>query len=87
MRIRIVTVADVFDALTSDRPYRRGMLVPEALDIMRRGIGAQFDSLPVAALEKFMESDLSASRSGFDVPARDRFPAVKSLETDHADAR
>ena len=34
---RIVAVADVFDALTSDRPYRAGMPVDSALAILRRG--------------------------------------------------
>ena len=87
MRIRIVTVADVFDALTSDRPYRVGMLIPEALEIIRKGIGAQFDSRPVAALEKFMEGDLSANRDGLDAPVSEQFPVVKSLEIEHAGVR
>lgn len=40
---RIVAVADVFDALTSDRAYRRAFPVDEALAIMREGRGTQFD--------------------------------------------
>ncbi len=36
---RIVTVADVFDALTADRPYRAAMPVDEALAIMERDSG------------------------------------------------
>ena len=40
---RITAVADVFDALTSDRVYRRALPVSEALDIMQAGRGAQFD--------------------------------------------
>ncbi|MBZ0158152.1 MAG: HD-GYP domain-containing protein [Alphaproteobacteria bacterium] len=47
---RIVAVADVFDALTSDRPYRPGMPVEKALDILCRGIGTQFDRTMVGAL-------------------------------------
>ena len=40
---RIVAVADVFDALTSDRAYRPAYAVEEALAIMRDGRGTQFD--------------------------------------------
>lgn len=40
---RIVAVCDVFDALTTDRPYRAAMPEGEALDIMRPLNGRQFD--------------------------------------------
>ena len=40
---RIVAVADVFDALTSDRAYRPAFPVEEALAILRDGRGTQFD--------------------------------------------
>lgn len=40
---RILAVADAFDAMTSDRPYRRAMAVEEALAEIRRCKGAQFD--------------------------------------------
>jgi HD-GYP domain-containing protein (c-di-GMP phosphodiesterase class II) len=40
---RIVHVADAFDAMTSDRPYRRGMSVSEAFGILDRFAGTQFD--------------------------------------------
>jgi HD-GYP domain-containing protein (c-di-GMP phosphodiesterase class II) len=49
---RIVTVADVFDALTADRPYRAAIPVAEALGIMRADIGAAFDADCFAALER-----------------------------------
>jgi len=41
---RIVAVADVFDAVTSDRPYRPAMDIEEALDIMRMESGDHLDS-------------------------------------------
>lgn len=47
---RIVAVADAFDAMTSDRPYRRGMPVERALQILQNGAGAEFDSACVDAL-------------------------------------
>ena len=40
---RIVAVADVFDALTSDRPYRPALSVEEALRIVEAGAGSHFD--------------------------------------------
>jgi HD-GYP domain-containing protein (c-di-GMP phosphodiesterase class II) len=40
---RIVTVADVFDALTHDRPYRERMPVHEAISYMRQKAGIIYD--------------------------------------------
>lgn len=40
---QILSVADVFDALTSERPYRGAMTVDEALEIIEDGKGRQFD--------------------------------------------
>ncbi|MBN2146345.1 MAG: GAF domain-containing protein [Anaerolineales bacterium] len=49
---RIVAVADVFDALTSDRPYRGAMPVEEALDYLFQRAGRLFDEQCVQALAK-----------------------------------
>ncbi|MER3436297.1 MAG: hypothetical protein C4346_00955, partial [Chloroflexota bacterium] len=40
---RILAVADTFDALTSDRPYRKGMSAEKAAAILREGAGSQWD--------------------------------------------
>jgi putative nucleotidyltransferase with HDIG domain len=40
---RITAIADSFDAMTSDRSYRRGMPVEKAMEEIRRGMGSQFD--------------------------------------------
>ena len=40
---RILSIADVFDALTSERPYRNAMTIDEALGIIENGRGTQFD--------------------------------------------
>ena len=40
---RVVCVADVFDALTTDRPYRRGFTMDEALTMMAKDSGTMFD--------------------------------------------
>jgi putative nucleotidyltransferase with HDIG domain len=48
---RILTVADAFDAMTSDRPYRAALAVEEALAEVRRNAGTQFCPAVVAALD------------------------------------
>ena len=40
---RLLALADVFDALTSDRPYHKGMSIGDALDLIRRDSGTHFD--------------------------------------------
>ncbi|PWK16029.1 HD-GYP domain-containing protein [Tumebacillus permanentifrigoris] len=40
---RIMAVADAFDAMTSDRPYRQGMAIEKALAILADGKGTQWD--------------------------------------------
>jgi putative nucleotidyltransferase with HDIG domain len=40
---RLMALADVFDALTSDRPYRRQFSLRAALKMIRAGAGTQFD--------------------------------------------
>ena len=40
---RIVAVADVFDAITSERPYKKAWPLSEALDLLRSGRGSHFD--------------------------------------------
>jgi len=50
LEARIIFVADAFEAMTSDRPYRKGMPVQEALAELRSCGGAQFDRRVVEAL-------------------------------------
>jgi putative nucleotidyltransferase with HDIG domain len=49
---RILSVVDCFDALTSDRPYRRALSTEAALDILRERSGTMYDP---AVVEKFVE--------------------------------
>jgi putative nucleotidyltransferase with HDIG domain len=54
---RVFAVADAFDAMTSDRPYRKGLPVPEARDRIRKGTSKQFDPAVVAAFVRVMEAE------------------------------
>ncbi|HEY6865950.1 MAG TPA: HD domain-containing phosphohydrolase, partial [Candidatus Eisenbacteria bacterium] len=47
---RILNVSDAFDAMTSDRPYRRALSLEAALQELARGAGTQFDAEVVACL-------------------------------------
>ena len=47
---RILNVSDAFDAMTSDRPYRRALSVEAALRELARGAGTQFDARGGACL-------------------------------------
>ena len=46
---RITAAADVFDALTSERPYKRAFSLDEALGIIRKEAGSHFDPAVVEA--------------------------------------
>jgi len=63
---RIVSVIDVYEALTSPRPYRDPLLPGQALVYIRRGSGTQFDPRVVAAFERLHASGrlLTTSSAG-----------------------
>jgi HD-GYP domain-containing protein (c-di-GMP phosphodiesterase class II) len=50
LEARIIHVADAFEAMTSDRPYRSAMPIDDALEELQRGSGKQFDTRCVSAL-------------------------------------
>jgi HD-GYP domain-containing protein (c-di-GMP phosphodiesterase class II) len=50
LQAKIVSVADTFDAMTIDRPYQKGMLLPEALDRIKSFVGTRYDPSVVNAL-------------------------------------
>jgi diguanylate cyclase (GGDEF)-like protein len=54
---RIVLVADAFDAMTTERPYRRALSVESALGELRDQAGRQFDPLVVSALETCLAAE------------------------------
>lgn len=44
IQARIIAIADAYDAMTSDRPYRKGLRAEEALAELKRCAGTQFDA-------------------------------------------
>lgn len=54
MSARILAVADTFEALTSDRPYRAALTFSEALMEMRRNVGSQLDPGVFSVLEELL---------------------------------
>ena len=52
LETRIITCADIFDALTAERPYRAAMPVSKALGIMSEMVGTQIDADCFAALRR-----------------------------------
>jgi putative nucleotidyltransferase with HDIG domain len=57
LEARIISVADVYDSLTSDRPYRKAMSPFEVREILTKGAGTEFDP-------KVVEAFLTAFRKG-----------------------
>ncbi|MGI4853871.1 MAG: diguanylate cyclase domain-containing protein, partial [Janthinobacterium lividum] len=80
---RILSVVDCFDALASDRPYRKGMPLEKAMALIKEMAGSQFDPAIVAILEQsyaaansamadagtFVALDLNVDVSRGDAPA------------------
>jgi HD-GYP domain-containing protein (c-di-GMP phosphodiesterase class II) len=70
---RVVAVADAFDAMTSDRPYRRALSVDEAVERFRIGSGRQWDPVVVSAMlrllrEGRLDQQIGHGRPGHDHP-------------------
>jgi putative nucleotidyltransferase with HDIG domain len=62
---RILTVVDSFDAMASDRPYRRAMPLDEAMAIVAKLAGTQFDPRVVEILsQSYVELEAQARREG-----------------------
>jgi putative nucleotidyltransferase with HDIG domain len=55
LEARILAVADVYDAMASDRPYRKGMDLAKVISIIGSEAGRQFDPNVVAVFMELME--------------------------------
>jgi HD-GYP domain-containing protein (c-di-GMP phosphodiesterase class II) len=64
---RILAVADAYEAMTADRPYRRARSSAEARAELRREAGRQFDAEIVEAFAAVLDADAEAGAA--DAPA------------------
>ena len=70
---RIIAVADTFDAMTSNRAYRRAASHKRALDVLRQEAGAQLDGDAVAAFVGYYRGRRTVAWSAFATAAPQRF--------------
>lgn len=59
LETRIITACDIYDALTTDRPYRKAMSPGQALETMAREVGKGIDPACYAALKAAVEGGLA----------------------------
>jgi HD-GYP domain-containing protein (c-di-GMP phosphodiesterase class II) len=55
LETRVITTADIFDALTADRPYRAAMSTPQALALMQDSVGTALDADCFEALKRSLD--------------------------------
>ena len=71
---RILTVVDCFDALASERPYRKALPIEEAMALVKRNAGTQFDPVVVQLLETHYPE--------LEMRARQQSREIEALKTD-----
>lgn len=55
LETRIITTADIFDAITAERPYRAAVPIPRTLEIMAENVGTAIDARCFDALKRTLE--------------------------------
>jgi HD-GYP domain-containing protein (c-di-GMP phosphodiesterase class II) len=55
LETRIITTADIFDAITAERPYRGAIPIPKTLEMMAENLGTAIDERCFAALKRALE--------------------------------
>ncbi|MBT2641262.1 HD domain-containing protein [Bacillus sp. ISL-41] len=60
---RIISVADAFDAMTSNRPYRNGMAFERALKIIEDGMGSQWDPVFAGIFVELMRKTVKSQKA------------------------
>ncbi|HEX4233949.1 MAG TPA: HD domain-containing phosphohydrolase [Caldimonas sp.] len=56
LETRIITTADIFDAISADRPYRSAVPVPRTLEMMAASVGTAIDPLCFEALKQAIDA-------------------------------
>jgi HD-GYP domain-containing protein (c-di-GMP phosphodiesterase class II) len=77
---RVIAVVDAYDAMTTDRPYRRGMSREAAAMVLREGRGRQWDPTVVDAFLRVLKIDLDRPI----VPALHVVPDIEHRENTSA---
>jgi len=58
---RVICIADSFDAMTTDRPYRKGLSLEQSIDELKRNSGTQFDpQLVILFIEMIKDKKISS---------------------------
>ena len=83
---RIIAVADSFDAMSSDRPYRPGMPLEKVERIFREGSGKQWDPNIVEAFLRCKEKLSEIRQRGIGESLREALDGAIRKETDKDDA-
>jgi putative nucleotidyltransferase with HDIG domain len=78
---RVVAVADSFDAMTTDRPYRKGLSVEEAARILHAGRGLQWDPAIVDAFLRYLARQQPGERCLW---LNERPPRPRAARQSHA---
>ncbi len=78
---RVIAVADVFDALTSKRPYRDALSVEEALRILCDGIDIKFDRTVVLAFLRALNHEEGRGEMLATINVNLQFAAIQNLNT------
>jgi hypothetical protein len=74
---RIISISDVFEALTSQRPYRQPLSAQKALEYLKQGSGTQFDPQLVARFEQCFERGVIRCSPEVDSTQTLQIPFVK----------
>ncbi|TGK41510.1 response regulator [Leptospira andrefontaineae] len=69
LEARIVTIADVFDALTTERPYKKAWSIEDAVNHIRKGAGSHFDPGLVPIFLNLMPDLLAIRERWAETPA------------------
>ena len=72
--VRIISVADTFDAITTDRPYQSGRDFPAALEILKKHAGTHYDPVVVDAMHSAYEK---GSLQKFEMMRRAQVPILQ----------
>jgi putative two-component system response regulator len=87
MPARIMAVVDIFDALTTDRPYRKAMSISDAIDVLRKEAGeGKLDEIVVEALVELVgrgvmqEEEIPDTRSGTEDKAQNTILIIEDNE-------